>query len=175
MPVTFLEHSFSDKIAIYFFWIIWNYKTGTLKWITYTNFALLDVSGAAWFGQEMSWKAYSGKTIVDYFKAIQTWHYQEWSYKFLFSDFHFLLPNGTKYTNTFDKKIPQNKIERVFMGRNTGLQGWKWIAIDIWMSRNQSCHSGEIWNLLLLFMQTYKVLLFKLSTADAILFYAWVI
>ena len=30
------------------------------------------------------------------------------------------------------KKVPQNKIEQVFRGRSTGLQGWKWIAIDFW-------------------------------------------
>ena len=32
----------------------------------------------------------------------------------------------------YDKKIPQNKIGQVFCGKSTGLQGWKWIAIDFW-------------------------------------------
>ena len=32
--------------------------------------------------------------------------------------------------NKVDKKIPQNKIEQVFRGRSTGLQGCKWIPID---------------------------------------------
>ena len=36
-----------------------------------------------------------------------------------------ILPNATK-------TIPQNKIEQLFLGRRTGLQGWKWIAIDFW-------------------------------------------
>ena len=31
--------------------------------------------------------------------------------------------------NKFDKKIPQNKMRQVF---STELQGWKWIAIDLW-------------------------------------------
>ena len=43
-----------------------------------------------------------------------------------------ILPNATKYTNTFDKNIPQNKIEQLFLGRSTGLQGEKLIAIDFW-------------------------------------------
>ena len=37
--------------------------------------------------------------------------------------------------NTLNKfrKIPQHKIEQVFGGRSTGLQGWKWITIiDFW-------------------------------------------
>ena len=41
-----------------------------------------------------------------------------------------ILPNATKYTNKFDKRFPQNKIEQVFLGRSAGLEGWKWTAID---------------------------------------------
>ena len=34
----------------------------------------------------------------------------------LFSNFQFILPNTTKYSNKFDKKIPQEKTERYFGG-----------------------------------------------------------
>ena len=33
--------------------------------------------------------------------------------KFYLSKFHIILPNATKYTNKFVKKMPQNKIEQV--------------------------------------------------------------
>ena len=53
--------------------------------------------------------------------------------------------------NKINKKIPQNKIEQEFWEgvQNNRLQGWEWIVIhQNWfldrMSRNQSCHSGEI-------------------------------
>ena len=68
------------------------------------------------------------------------------------SIFYIIMPNVTKYTNKFHKKIPQNKIEQVFWERITGLQGWKWIELHPnkllfldRMSRNQSCCSGKFW------------------------------
>ena len=39
------------------------------------------------------------------------------------SNFHIILPDVTKCMNKFHKEIPQNKIEQVFWGRSTGLQG----------------------------------------------------
>ena len=36
-------------------------------------------------------------------------------------DYNGILPNATKYMNKFDKRISQNKIEQVFIGRSTGL------------------------------------------------------
>ena len=68
---------------------------------------------------------------------------------FYISTFYCPVPPNTR--NKFDKKIPQNKIKRVFWGRSRGLQGWKWITIFIFldgMSRNQNCYPGEILNLL---------------------------
>lgn len=31
--------------------------------------------------------------------------------------------------NILDKKTLQSKIEQLFLGRSTGLQGWKWITV----------------------------------------------
>ena len=60
-----------------------------------------------------------------------------------------MLPNATKYTDTFDKKDPTKHDRTGILGRSTGLQEWKWTAIEFWMYRNQNRHSGEILNLLL--------------------------
>ena len=36
-----------------------------------------------------------------------------------------------KYTNKLNKNILQSKIEQVFWGRSTELQGWKWITVHL--------------------------------------------
>ena len=54
------------------------------------------------------------------------------SHAFLKGRYYIILPNATKYTNKFDKNVPQNMIEHGFWGGSTGLQEWKWIAIDFW-------------------------------------------
>lgn len=49
-----------------------------------------------------------------------------------FPNFH-IMPNLIKSTNKMNKTILQSKIEQVFCGRSTGLQGGKWNAIRrIW-------------------------------------------
>ena len=65
-------------------------------------------------------------------KNIETWNWIDaFSLKGTLSNFQ-LLPNATKNTNKFKRKILQNKIEQVFWGWSTGLQRRKWIAIDFW-------------------------------------------
>ena len=44
----------------------------------------------------------------------------------VFPNFQIMLPNITNDANRLDKKILQSKKEKVFCGRNTVLEGWKW-------------------------------------------------
>ena len=45
--------------------------------------------------------------------------------------FHVISPNGTKYTTKLNKKLLQNKTKVVVWRQSAGLQGQKWITVQL--------------------------------------------
>ena len=63
----------------------------------------------------------------------------------MFSNFHIILPNATKYANKFAKKIQLNEIEQVFEEEIQDCKDGS--GLRLIFGQDQGCHSGEILHL----------------------------